>query len=336
MSDIREAFEALNKYRKAYDEMYQVLGIFLDADEGLEKPDIDEAWAAFNLAPGPVYWKAIEAALSANGGACPSCSGSGTTEVLSDNSPDAYGVDVDCPDCSGTGANAEDDGWHGKPVCPGRYEVRGFDHFGTVGVVSVAVEGGELVCNLHDSSTAEIDEYSYYLSDIDEDFEWRTLYTHPTPPSVAVPEGFEFVYIHPFSKEKKTVVVTGEAVAERMSDYLEDALAEQICKCQPVGETNVVECGCEDYIEDFELQTPAAPSPDHSGDANKMAAPSVPESEAKARALEDFADDIDRRVAEWKAAKENALYRSIIEGQEWSGRARAKAARLRTAGGEEK
>ncbi len=68
MSDIREAFEALNKYRKAYDEMYQMLGIFLDADEGLEKPDIDEAWAAFNLAPGPVYWKAIEAALSANGG----------------------------------------------------------------------------------------------------------------------------------------------------------------------------------------------------------------------------------------------------------------------------
>lgn len=69
MSDIREAFEALNKYRKAYDEMYQMLGIFLDADEGLGKPDIDEAWAAFNLAPGPVYWKAIEAALSANGGA---------------------------------------------------------------------------------------------------------------------------------------------------------------------------------------------------------------------------------------------------------------------------
>jgi|GEM_PF-2514387 len=68
MSDIREAFEALNKYRKAYDEMYQMLGIFLDADEGLEKPDIDEAWAAFNLAPGPVYWKAIEAALSANSG----------------------------------------------------------------------------------------------------------------------------------------------------------------------------------------------------------------------------------------------------------------------------
>lgn len=68
MSDIREAFEALNKYRKAYDEMYQMLGMFLDADEGLEKPDIDEAWAAFNLAPGPVYWKAIEAALSADGG----------------------------------------------------------------------------------------------------------------------------------------------------------------------------------------------------------------------------------------------------------------------------
>lgn len=74
MSDIREAFEALIKYRKAYDEMYQMLGMFLDAEEGLEKPDIDQAWSAFNQAPGPVYWERIEAALqsqaalSANGG----------------------------------------------------------------------------------------------------------------------------------------------------------------------------------------------------------------------------------------------------------------------------
>lgn len=63
MSDIREAFEALIKYRKAYDEMYQMLGMFLDAEEGLEKPDIDQAWSAFNQAPGPVYWERIEAAL---------------------------------------------------------------------------------------------------------------------------------------------------------------------------------------------------------------------------------------------------------------------------------
>ncbi len=64
MSDvIREAFEALGNYRKAYDEIYQILGIFLDAEEGLEKPDIDDAWAAFNQAPGPVFWDRIEAAL---------------------------------------------------------------------------------------------------------------------------------------------------------------------------------------------------------------------------------------------------------------------------------
>ena len=71
MSDIREAFEALIKYRKAYDEMYQMLGMFLDAEEGLEKPDIDQAWSAFNQAPGPVYWEKIEAALQQTAPAVP-------------------------------------------------------------------------------------------------------------------------------------------------------------------------------------------------------------------------------------------------------------------------
>ncbi len=95
----------------------------------------------------------------------------------------------------------------------------------------------------------------------------------PAPPPVAVPEGFEFVYIHPTTKEKKTVVVTRETVSDRMTDYLDDMLSEQICQCQPVGETNFVECNCEDYIEGFELQSPSAPSPDHIPDASKMVEP---------------------------------------------------------------
>jgi len=85
-------------------------------------------------------------------------------------------------------ANGGDAGWHGKPSQPGRYEVRGFNDDGTVGFVSVALADGDLVCNLHDRSTADVSEYSYLLDDIDESFEWRTLYTHPAPPSVAVPE----------------------------------------------------------------------------------------------------------------------------------------------------
>ncbi len=113
-------------------------------------------------------------------------------------------------------------------------------------------------------STGHKDPFNFTASDR------RFFVSYPAPPSVAAPEGFEFVYIHPFSKEKKTVVVTGEAVAERMSDYLEGALAEQICKCQPVGETNVVECGCEDYIDAFKLQTPNTPSPGHIADAGKV------------------------------------------------------------------
>lgn len=34
---------------------------------------------------------------------------------------------------------------------------------------------------------------------------------------------------------------------------LYEKLGEQICQCQSVGETNVVDCNCDEYIHDFEL-----------------------------------------------------------------------------------
>lgn len=53
---------------------------------------------------------------------------------------------------------------------------------------------------------------------------------------------------------------TGEVMVVSLSDkriqnLLETELYEMIqeCNCQPVGETNVVECGCIDYLEKFEL-----------------------------------------------------------------------------------
>ena len=40
---------------------------------------------------------------------------------------------------------------------------------------------------------------------------------------------------------------------EENPDEAYDRLGDQICKSGPVGETNVIECGCPDYIDDFEI-----------------------------------------------------------------------------------
>lgn len=61
-----EAIEKLHRYKKAYGEIYTALGQFLDenADESrMTEADVDEAWQAFNSAPGPVFFDHIESAL---------------------------------------------------------------------------------------------------------------------------------------------------------------------------------------------------------------------------------------------------------------------------------
>lgn len=63
---------------------------------------------------------------------------------------------------------------------------------------------------------------------------------------------------HPESKEEKTVtfdIKYLKDIIETDPDRAYDALGEQFCNCQPVGETNVVECGCIDYLECFEIMS---------------------------------------------------------------------------------
>jgi uncharacterized phage protein (TIGR01671 family) len=60
---------------------------------------------------------------------------------------------------------------------------------------------------------------------------------------------FEFVFQHVDSKEIKTKRFTLDEIA----NGFEDDLFILECDCEPVGETNVVECNCEDYLEDFRL-----------------------------------------------------------------------------------
>lgn len=76
------------------------------------------------------------------------------------------------------------------------------------------------------------------------------VYRSPPAP-VAVVMSFEFE--HPISKEIRTVTLTKQDVYDGMEDYFYDKLGEQICQCESVGETNVIDCNCDEYVHDFEI-----------------------------------------------------------------------------------
>lgn len=65
--------------------------------------------------------------------------------------------------------------------------------------------------------------------------------------------GFTFKYQHPLTKEIRSVSLAKTEVANGMEDTLYEKLVAQFCQCDSVGETNVVDCNCDEYIHDFDL-----------------------------------------------------------------------------------
>ena len=61
----------------------------------------------------------------------------------------------------------------------------------------------------------------------------------------------DFTFKHPVSGEVKTVYLSEDQIQHMLSEDLYNDLT---CDCHPTGETNVVECGCDEYLEEFELQ----------------------------------------------------------------------------------
>lgn len=76
------------------------------------------------------------------------------------------------------------------------------------------------------------------------------LATQPAVPASVEAMSFEYAHL---SGERRTVSITREDVIEGMEDALYEKLSDQICRCEPIGETNVVECNCQDYVEEFTL-----------------------------------------------------------------------------------
>lgn len=62
---------------------------------------------------------------------------------------------------------------------------------------------------------------------------------------------------HPDTGDTHTVMLNRSEVADGMDDTIFEKLGDLICDCQPAGETNVVECNCDDYIYEFELANAA-------------------------------------------------------------------------------
>ncbi len=61
-----------------------------------------------------------------------------------------------------------------------------------------------------------------------------------------------FKFKHPETGEIKYASLEVWQLSQ-IEGVVDDARDQLRCDCQPVGETNVIECNCEDYINDFEI-----------------------------------------------------------------------------------
>ena len=98
--------------------------------------------------------------------------------------------------------------------------------------------------------------------------EWQR--TRPAQTKQQPVEVMPFQFKHPDTGDAHAVALTRQEVADGMEDTLYEKLADLICHCEPVGETNVVDCNCDDYIYEFELVNAApiaqtAKQPEQSG-----------------------------------------------------------------------
>lgn len=62
----------------------------------------------------------------------------------------------------------------------------------------------------------------------------------------------DFIFKHKTSGEIKTVSLTEKQIQKLLEYELYEEYLK--CDCEPVGETNVVECNCDDYLCGFKLQ----------------------------------------------------------------------------------
>lgn len=145
------------------------------------------------------------------------------------------------------------------------------------GMESSWIEEDEVELQLEDDDgnsticTVSITEFSRRAASLIRELQARAaLATQPAVPASLEAMSFEYAHL---SGERRTVSITREDVIEGMEDALYEKLSDQICRCEPIGETNVVECNCQDYVEEFALVA-APPAAAHGDEAvRKMVLP---------------------------------------------------------------
>lgn len=78
----------------------------------------------------------------------------------------------------------------------------------------------------------------------------------------------DFLFKHPTSGETKVVSIANREIFDHLAEIAQDKL---VCACEPVGETNVVECNCDEYLADFELQPLPETGADEGGSLRETA-----------------------------------------------------------------
>ncbi|EPM7254402.1 TPA: hypothetical protein ACRM5L_004645 [Pseudomonas aeruginosa] len=131
------------------------------------------------------------------------------------------------------------------------------------------------ISNTIDRAPEPLRRLGNWLSHVLDEDQWTTAERMLTGACVAaeeraaaqtqhsVPEEFSFEYRHP-NGESHTVTVSRDQVINEMPDFLFEALCSKFCNCEPAGETNVVECCCDEYAEEFKLLAAAPTQAQHS------------------------------------------------------------------------
>ncbi|MDU8454867.1 hypothetical protein [Pseudomonas syringae group sp. J254-4] len=79
-------------------------------------------------------------------------------------------------------------------------------------------------------------------------------------------ETVSFEFRHPANGEAHTVSVSLEEIAHHMCEVLFEKLCGEFCQCEPVGETNVMDCRCDEYADEFERVKSYAQPADQQGE----------------------------------------------------------------------
>ena len=105
----------------------------------------------------------------------------------------------------------------------------------------------ELACN---NEQAGSEKAPQVLAQIDELLTGEAIDQHLHQPTSA---SVQFTFRHPVSGEEVSVFMSLTEIQEKLSDEIYDKLASSVCSCEPIGETNVVDCNCSDHVDEYDL-----------------------------------------------------------------------------------